>query len=275
VTPRILSPVTLATARLAAAGVPSPRYDAEVLAAYLLGVDRTRLVSVDRALDATRYDDLIRRRAARVPLQHLTGTAYFRHLTLAVGPGVFVPRPETELLVDLALTGSEPGATVVDLCAGSGAIAIAVATERPDCRVHAVELDPAAAGWLARNVQELAPAVTVHVTAAADVPAGLAGTADVVVSNPPYLPVGSPVDPEVGGHDPAIALWGGPDGLEVLVQVLAAARGWLRPGGRVALEHDVSHQPRLLDLLHDSGFREVAGHRDLAGRERFVTGFLP
>lgn len=255
--------VTAAVDMLSAAGVPSPRYDAEELAAFVLGVPRSRLGPFSETARA-RYDALVARRAAREPLQHLTGEAPFRHLVLAVGPGVFVPRPETEGLVDLVLAECGPGRVAVDLCAGSGAIAASIAAEAPGTEVHAVELSPEAVMWLRRN----GSGVHIH---HADV-AGFAGpTADVVVSNPPYLPTQTAVEPEVAA-DPPLALWGGRDGLALIPAVLETAARLLRPGGLVALEHDVSHQVSVLECLRGKGFEDVRGHRDLTGRDRYVTG---
>lgn len=254
--------VRQAAAQLVAAGVPSPRHDAEALAEHVLG-RRARWATFDAAT-RSRYDDLVARRAARVPLQHLTGMAPFRHLELAVGPGVFVPRPETEGLVDLVLPACGPGAVVVDLGAGSGAIALALVTERPGTEVHAVEAAAGALPWLRRNVGD---AVTVHGVPVADL---VGPSADVVVSNPPYLPLGLAVEPEVAA-DPAAALWGGIDGLDVVREVVAAAARLLRPGGLIALEHDVSHQSQVLELLRRSGFRGVTGHDDLTGRPRYAS----
>lgn len=267
-----------AEVRLAAAAVPSPRADAVALAAHLLGVRPGALAYT--ALPPgfpERYDVLVARRCAREPLQHVTGTAYFRHLAVRVGPGVFVPRPETETLVDLVLGAAGPGRRVVDLCAGSGAVGLAVAAERPGTEVHLVENDPQALRWLRRNATALdvTPAPVVHAT---DVGASLAGRigpdpVDVVVANPPYLPTaaGDRLDPEVG-HDPAAALYAGPDGLDVIRVLVPAARGLLAPGGLLALEHDARHQDDVRDLLRDNGFRGIVGHADLTGRPRYVTG---
>jgi release factor glutamine methyltransferase len=262
--------VRAASDRLTAAGVASPRHDAEALAAHVLGARRPGLVLA--AFDGgslRRYDALVARRAAREPLQHLTGVAPFRHLELAVGPGVFIPRPETEGLVELVLAAAGPDRIVVDLCAGSGAVAVAVATERLGTEVHAVEADPAALLWLRRNAGEL---VQVHAGRAAEALPQLAGAVDVVVSNPPYLPTGLALEPEVADHDPALALWGGADGLEVIVEVVGAAVRLLCAGGLLALEHDASHQRAVAHLLRESGFEAVTGHVDLSGRDRYVTG---
>ncbi|MCM3921103.1 peptide chain release factor N(5)-glutamine methyltransferase [Frankia sp. AiPs1] len=300
-----------ATERLRSAGVASPRADAEQLAAFALGVPRARLVLIDELTPsaAERLDELVGRRARREPLQHLTGVAGFRYLDLAVGPGVFIPRPETESVVGWALAAlpaltasfassassapadlstpfasstapAVPGGPVcVDLCAGSGAIALSLAAEVPGARVHAVEVDPAALGWLRRNVAASGHPVTVHeadVTAAPTASlARLAGSVDLVVSNPPYLPDADrgEVEPEVGEHDPPRALWGGADGLEVVRAVVAMAALLLRPGGLLVVEHADGHGGAAPGLLRADGrWAEVADHPDLAGRDRFVSG---
>jgi release factor glutamine methyltransferase len=271
----------------------------------VLAVDRGRLPLVRQVTPeaAARLRALVSRRAARVPLQHLTGEAYFRHLTLTVGPGVFVPRPETESVVGWAIdmlavttrpAGPGPagpaGPLCVDLCAGSGAIALALADEVPGARVHAVEADPAALVWLRRNVAATGLPVAVHaadVTGApapadgwADIPvldalAPWAGAVDAVVSNPPYLPDSDRgnVSPEVGEHDPPWALWGGGgDGLAEPRAVVAAAAALLRPGGLFAMEHADDHGAPARALLTETGdWSDVATHGDLAGRDRFVT----
>nr|WP_123379726.1 peptide chain release factor N(5)-glutamine methyltransferase [Pseudokineococcus lusitanus] len=302
--------VRRAAARLAAAGIPSPRPDAEALLASVLGVDRAaaRLAALrGDALPpgtAAALEVLVDRRAAREPLQHLTGRAPFDGLDLAVGPGVFVPRPETEGLARAAAAaaaavgrrrGRPP--VVVDLCAGSGALALAVAARVPDARVTAVELSPDALAWARRNVRALGaeggavPAdrpggpvrllagdVTAPLAAVPDL-AALVGDVDVVVSNPPYIPPGAvPVDPEVRDHDPALALYGGgDDGLLVPRAVLAVAARLLAPGGVVLVEHAEVQQEALLALLAagpgapDAGsWRGATGAADLTGRPRWV-----
>ena len=273
-----------ATRRLAEAGVPSPRHDAEALAAHVLGTDRGAV-----ALAAARGDDLdpgaafeelVDERARRVPLQHLVGTAPFRDLVLDVGPGVFVPRPETEVVAQpavdeaavLVAAGRRP--VVVDLCTGSAALALAVATEVPGTDVHAVELSAQAHAWAARNVARWAPDVDLRLGDAAVAFTDLDGLVDVVVSNPPYVPPDSePVDPEVRDHDPEVALYGGgPDGLAVPRLVVAAAARLLRPGGLLVVEHADVQQRALLATLASSGaWRDAAGHADLTGRPRYVT----
>ncbi|SDQ73339.1 peptide chain release factor N(5)-glutamine methyltransferase [Quadrisphaera sp. DSM 44207] len=268
-----------ATARLAAAGVPSPRADAEALAAHLLATSRGQVLALAlRGAPAPHgYEELVARRAARTPLQHLTGRAAFRTVELAVGPGVFVPRPETEVTAGLAVQAAQrvaaSGASplVVDLCTGSGAIALAVATEVSGARVHAVELDPAAHAWALRNLA--GSGVRLHLADAASALPELDGAVDVVVSNPPYVPPGAvPREVEVREHDPARALYGGgPDGLDVPRAVVATAARLLRPGGVVAVEHAEVQQEALLALLGAPSWVGAVGHADLAGRPRCVV----
>nr|WP_083649251.1 peptide chain release factor N(5)-glutamine methyltransferase [Cellulosimicrobium sp. CUA-896] len=285
-----------ATATLADAGVASARADAEILLAHVLGVVRgevRRLAVLDRPLpdDAVRrFAELVARRAERVPLQHLTGTAPFRHLELAVGPGVFVPRPETEQVAQVAVDAAraaverEGRAVVVDLCTGSGAIALAVATEVPGAAVHAVELDADAHGWAARNVSAVreATGAVVHLVrgdarrALAGGPGdgGLDGACDVVVSNPPYVPPDAvPRDPEVAEHDPAVALYGlGSDGLEVPRGVTAAAARLLRRGGVYVMEHAEVQAADARAMVEGTGaFTDVRTVADLTGRDRMVV----
>ncbi len=267
---------------LSATGVASPRVDAELLAAFVLDVPRGRLALVDGLTPAqrARFDQLVSARARRIPLQHLTGSAPFRNIDLAVGPGVFVPRPETELLagwgVDVATNDKAP--IVVDLCSGSGAIAFAVANEVPRAQVYAVERATAALTWLYRNAEARAragdPWVTVVAGDAADpaVLGELDGRVDVVLCNPPYVPAGTPVPPEVADHDPADAVFAGADGLAVIRPVVARAAALLRPGGRFGIEHDESQASTVVDVFaYDGVFTEITGERDLAGRDRYTT----
>jgi release factor glutamine methyltransferase len=273
----VLPEIEAAAATLAAAGVASPRHDAEELAAHVLGLSRSRLVLLDRlpAGAAGRYAELVEQRAARVPLQHLTGVAGFRRLDLAVGPGVFVPRPETEVLVDWALARLRPGDVVVDLCAGSAAIALALADEAAGVTVHAVELEEHALAWAARNVAATGLPVALHRGDVADpgLLADLAGTVDLVTANPPYIPVGARIEREVAEHDPPAALWGGQDGLVAVRAVERAAARLLKPGGLVAVEHaDVQGKSVPAVFRH---WAEVRDHPDLAGRPRFTTARRP
>ncbi|MGK5678952.1 peptide chain release factor N(5)-glutamine methyltransferase [Actinoplanes sp. URMC 104] len=260
---------------LSAAGVESPRVDAELLAAFVLGIPRGRLLLVDtlRPEELARFTGLVARRARRIPLQHLLGTAAFRHLELEVGDGVFVPRPETELLAGWGIEHTAPGATVVDLCSGTGAIALAVADEAKPGRVVAVERSSAALAFLRRNAAG-SPAVEVvegDVTDPGLLP-DLRGEVDVLLCNPPYVPEGTAVPPEVAEHDPAEAVFGGADGLTVIRPVIELAAVLLRPGGVVGIEHDDVHGEAVPALLRADGrFAEVAAHADLTGRPRYAT----
>jgi release factor glutamine methyltransferase len=264
--------VKRATRVLAAAGVPSPRHDAEALAAHLLGVGRGDLVRHE-TLDAAAFDALVARRAARVPLQHLTGRAAFRHIEVEVGPGVFVPRPETEVTtgaaIDVARMLDRP--LVVDLYAGSGAMALAVADEVPDAEVHAVESEDSAIAWLRRNVA--GTRVVVHHADVERCLLELTGTVDIVVANPPYVPLGAEVrDPEVAMHDPAVALWSGPDGLDAMRVLERTAARLLRPGGYVFAEHADLQGLSAPALFADPvRWEDVSDHADLVGRPRFVS----
>lgn len=267
-------------ARLRGAGVASPERDADLLLAHVLDVPLGRLPLVDD-LDAQaqqQYDALLARRAAREPLQHLTGTAAFRHVELAVGPGVFVPRPETELLagwaIDTALALPRP-AVVVDLCTGSGAIARAVADEVPDAEVHACELDEGALAWAERNLA--GTGVDLRHGDLATAFEDLRGTVDVVVCNPPYIPLEAweSVAAEARDHDPHLALFSGQDGLDAIRVLEQRAALLLRPGGVVGAEHaDVQGESAPGVFAATGRWLEVADHRDLAGRPRYLTARL-
>lgn len=274
--PDVRALLAYATARLAAAGVASPRVDAELLLAVLLDVSRTRLLTRDQvpAPVAAEYDRWLGRRAAREPLQHITGRAPFRNLDLAVGPGVFVPRPETELLVDAVAPelAGRSAPFVVDLCAGSGALALAIADELPGTRVLAVERSVEAVRWLDRNAAGTTVAVMASDIGDPELVRRWRGRADVVVSNPPYVPRTTEVDPEVLA-DPDEAVFAGADGLELMPTVITVAAALLRPGGLLAVEHDATHGEAVPGLLHADGrFIEIIDHRDLSGRARFATG---
>jgi release factor glutamine methyltransferase len=273
--------ITEAAERLAAAGVASPRHDAEALAAHVLGVPRGRLALIEpAAFESARpaYAAAIARRAAREPLQHVVGSAPFRRLELGVGPGVLIPRPETELLVDaiLAWLHSERlGAPrIVDLGTGSGALALAIADETR-AAVWAVELDPAALAWARRNVETTGLPVELVAGDMADALTELDGTVDVVVSNPPYLsrdllPV---LEPEVRDHDPADALFAGDDALAAIRTVESSARRLLRPGGLVVVEHG-DDQGKSAPACF-AGWKDVSDHLDLARRPRYLTAVHP
>ncbi|GAA4248300.1 peptide chain release factor N(5)-glutamine methyltransferase [Dactylosporangium darangshiense] len=273
--PTLSTVIAAASAALGRAGVASPRVDAELLAAHVLGVSRARLLTASAtAPQVAEIERLVARRAERVPLQHLTGAAPFYGLELEVGPGVFVPRFETELLVEWALARLGSAGRVVDLCSGSGAIALAVATQRPDSEVYCVERSESALPWLRGNVDRLAPRVRVVEADVRDDAflSGISGTADMVLCNPPYVPEAAPVDVEVAEHDPHEAVFAGGDGLDLMPAVARAAARLLRPGGRLAIEHDDTQGESLPALLLAAGgFDEVEDHRDLAGRPRFTT----
>jgi release factor glutamine methyltransferase len=269
--------IARAARTLADAGVPAALVDAELLAAHVLGVPRGRLALAEWPAPAVaRFEELVAARARRVPLQHLTGAAPFRYLELAVGPGVFTPRPETELLVDWGLRAiaGQPAPLVVDLCSGSGAIALAVAQEHPGARVVAVERDKAALEWLGRNAAGTSVRAVAGDVADATVLSTLDGTVDLVLCNPPYVPDGAAVTPEVIA-DPPESVFGGPDGLAVIRVVASRAATLLRSGGQVGIEHDEGHPDAVLDLLRTAGLTEVADHDDLAGRPRFATARRP
>ncbi|WP_344293861.1 peptide chain release factor N(5)-glutamine methyltransferase [Agromyces neolithicus] len=270
-------------ARLAAAGVPDPEVDADLLIGHVLGLSRggvqARIVvgGEIEETDASELAGLVERRARREPLQHLTGRAAFRSLELSVGPGVFVPRPETEGVAQLAIhalrASAEPEPIGIDLGSGSGAIALALATEVPHARVWAVENSPAAFPWTRRNVDEVAaPNLELVFADLAVALPELDGTVAVVVSNPPYIPHGAiPRDPEVRLHDPEHALYGGPDGLDVVRALSNRARALLHPGGVLVIEHGEQQAAEIAALLAADGWRAIAHHRDLTGRDRATT----
>ncbi|MBW5422679.1 peptide chain release factor N(5)-glutamine methyltransferase [Streptomyces sp. BG9H] len=272
----LLAEVAQATQRLADAGVPSPRNDAEELAAFVHGVKRGELHSVkDSDFDA-RYWETIARREAREPLQHITGRAYFRYLELQVGPGVFVPRPETESVVGWAIDAVramdvvEP--LIVDLCTGSGAIALALAQEVPRSRVHAVELSEDALKWTRKNVE--GSRVKLVQGDARDAFPELDGQVDLVVSNPPYIPLTEweYVAPEARDHDPELALFSGEDGLDLIRGIERTAHRLLRPGGVVVIEHADTQGGQVPWIFtEERGWADAADHPDLNNRPRFAT----
>ncbi|MDQ0613197.1 release factor glutamine methyltransferase [Microbacterium sp. W4I4] len=267
--------------QLTDAGVPDPGVDAELLIGHVLGLGRGELqAAVIRGgalgeAESAQLDGLVARRAAREPLQHLTGRAAFRHLELEVGPGVFIPRPETEMVVQIAIDAlmesATPAPVAIDLGTGSGAIALAMATEVPHARVFAVERSPEAHTWAARNTAGAGNLTLVHgdLASAFD---ELRGTAAVVISNPPYVPDDAiPRDVEVRLHDPAQALYGGPDGLDVVRVISRRAQELLHPGGLLVLEHGELQGAQIRALLEADGWRSTATHEDLTRRDRATT----
>ena len=267
--------------QLADAGVPDPQVDAELLIAHVLDIGRGQLqAAVVRGdalseTDAAQLGAVVARRAAREPLQHITGRAAFRHLELSVGPGVFVPRPETETVVQFAIDALHenpaPAPVAIDLGTGSGAIALAMATEVPRARVFAVERSAEAFSWASRNTERAENLTLVHgdLATAFD---ELRGTVDVVISNPPYVPDDAiPRDIEVRLHDPAQALYGGPDGLDVVRVISRRAQELLHPGGLLVLEHGEHQGQPIRDILTADGWRAAATHQDLTRRDRATT----
>lgn len=269
--------------RLAAAGIDTPRVDAEWLLAGALGIARSRLhAAPDRPMTGEtieRYDAWIGRRARREPLQHILGTQAFRDITLRVGADVLVPRPETELLVAWALELlPAPGARpplVVDVGTGSGCIACALAVERPDLAVVALEASPAAAALARSNGATLGISERVTVVVSDLFSALAPRRADLIVSNPPYLrrDVIATLASEVKDHEPRLALDGGPDGLSVIRRLVAEAPAWLVRGAPLVLEIGGDDQvAAVMTLMRDVGFTDVTSRRDLAGITRFVAG---
>ncbi|MGW3011551.1 peptide chain release factor N(5)-glutamine methyltransferase [Streptomyces sp. NPDC001219] len=272
----LLAEVAQATQRLADAGVPSPRFDAEELAAFVHGVKRGELHHVKDADFDARYWEAVARREAREPLQHITGRAFFRYLELAVGPGVFVPRPETESVVGWAIDAVramdvvEP--LIVDLCTGSGAIALALAQEVPRSRVHAVELSEQALDYARQNVE--GSRVVLHQGDALTALPELDGQVDLVVSNPPYIPLTEweYVAPEARDHDPELALFSGQDGLDTIRGIERTAHRLLRPGGVVVIEHADTQGGQVPWIFtEERGWADAADHPDLNNRPRFAT----
>lgn len=274
-----------ATQVLADAGVPTPDVDAELLAAHLWGMSRGQLLAAALRGDAApgdtaAFDALIVRRASREPLQHLTGTAPFRHLELRVGPGVFVPRPETEMVAQLAIDAlravPDAAPVAVDLGTGSGALALAMATEVPYARVHAAENAVDAFVWAKENFAAVAPHAVLAFVDLADAFPELDGTVSVLVSNPPYVPdAATPRDPEVRNWDPPSALYGGEDGLDVVRVLSGVGLRLLRPGGTLVIEHGEWQGAPIRALLDADGWRATATHRDLTVRDRATTAIRP
>ena len=278
-----------AATRLASAGIVSARSDAEWLLAEVMEVSRGELVA--RAVKGEECDEdvveayrtLLSRRETREPLQHIVGRAPFLDFEVRVGPGVFVPRPETEILAERVCSHaqsigvSEAGLHVVDLCSGSGVLAVALARAVPYARVTAIETSEAAIEYLAKNVAQLAPAIEVHhADAVSWASEKEPSSVDVIVANPPYIPSAEvPNDPEVAMFDPSLALYAGADGLDVIRDITRVAERILRPGGLLAMEHSNLQGAAVRDILNAAGFRTVETFRDLTDRDRFTSGFKP
>ena len=275
----------LATDKFSAAGILSPSVDAELLGCFVLEVDRSELTLL--AIDNQSFPEnklpefleAVQRRVKREPLQHITGLAPFRHLELEVGPGVFIPRPETEQLVELAIEKIQKvnSPLIVDMCSGSGAIAISLSTELDSSTLYAVELSSGAFEFLMRNFQKYGlDAKTLRnesLTTALD---ELQGRVDLVISNPPYIPNSAvPIDLEVKLHDPSMALYGGEDGLDIIRQISTRALYLLRPGGQLVLEHANTQAPAIGELLLNEGWQEIVSSQDLTGKNRMISAVRP
>jgi release factor glutamine methyltransferase len=272
---RLRSAIDSATTLLAEAGIDSARYDAEELAAHLAGTERGRLALLASPDDTffDRYRDSVAARSRRVPLQHLTGMAAFGPLTLSVGPGVFIPRPETESMLEWATALRLPDSPIiVDLCTGSGALALGLARYWPTARVIGVDDSDVALDYAGTNSAGT-PVELLHVDVTAPgVLAQLDGQVDLLVSNPPYVPDGAELEPEVLDHDPPHAVFGGPDGMAVITSVVGLAGRLLRPGGLFAVEHDDTTSALAVELICGTGsFEDIVARSDLTGRPRFVT----
>jgi release factor glutamine methyltransferase len=272
------SAIETATTQLADAGIDSARFDAEELAAHVVGTDRGRLPFVDAAADdfpdvLDHYRAMIAARTRRIPLQHLIGTAAFGPLMLSVGPGVFIPRPETESMLEWATGRHLPAAPlIVDLCTGSGALAIALARQWPAARVLGIDDSEAALDYARANSAGTAVELLCADVNAAGLLPDLDGRVDMVVANPPYVPDGTMLEPEVLEHDPAHAVFGGPDGMAVIDAIVPLVTRWLRPGGWFAVEHDDTTSSTTCERLRCTElFDDIVARRDLTGRPRFVT----
>lgn len=265
------------------AGIASPLADAELVVGHVAGWTRGEVatktfmgVELDEAL-ARKINVIATRRESREPLQHITGESPFRHLVLAVGPGVLIPRPETELVAEWAIDAlrqvPSPRPRAVDLGTGTGALALALATEVPNAEVFAVELSTAAAEWAERNIARYGDErVTLVIGDAANALPELDGTIDVVVANPPYIPDSDkPADIEVLGYDPEIALFGGEDGLRDVRTFIARAALLLRPGGTLVVEHGDGQGEAVRAIAKEAGFSMTTTHTDLLQRERALT----
>jgi len=279
---KISAAIELASEKFEKAGIESFLADAEILLAFVLDLSRGELqvkaITGESLSDSQEntFLELIEKRAERFPLQHLTGVAYFRQLELKVGPGVFVPRFETETVTQLAVDALRavptPSPVAVDLATGSGAIALSLATEIPNAKVYAIELSEAALQYTRANFARYAPEATLVQGDLADAFPQLDGLVDVLVSNPPYIPDEMiPIYPEVHLHDPALALYGGADGLDLVRKVAASAKRLLRLGGTLIIEHADMQGEAVRELILSLGWRNCVTHKDLAGRDRATT----
>jgi release factor glutamine methyltransferase len=281
------SQLTAIVSRLERAGVPSGRVDAELLVAHVLQISRgDMLASCAMDRDLTSFQEaelelLVKRREQREPLQHLLGVAPFMTFDVQVGPGVFVPRPETESLAERAIQSAtaipagDRGVHIIDLCSGSGVVAIALARAIPHASVYALEVSEEALPYLRHNAATLAPELIILEGSVETWGAGVSpGSFDLIVSNPPYIPDAEvPNDPEVQNFDPQRALYGGPDGLDVVRQIVAAARVALRGGGALMVEHSNLQGAATREIFTQQDFRTITTEQDMVGRDRFTQGY--
>ncbi|PJM79361.1 peptide chain release factor N(5)-glutamine methyltransferase [Bifidobacterium scaligerum] len=286
----VIDAIRLASARLREAGIETPEHDAKLLLAEAAGaelrdVDKAILMGSALEYDETRFQGMVNRRVKREPLQYIVGHAPFRYLDLQVGSGVFIPRPETETVVQAGLDWiTQHGLMhprVVDLCAGSGAIGLAVVTEVPGSQVWAVELSPRTAEWTQRNLAHTAkqyPSIASNyqleigdATSLVTL-AQLDGTVDMVITNPPYVPeTDVPEQPEVRDWDPELALYGGSaDGTLIPERIIERAYRLLRSGGALVMEHDITQGDRLVAYARATGFVNAATGKDWTGRDRYL-----
>jgi release factor glutamine methyltransferase len=279
---KLSTAIELASSQFEKAGIESFQADAEILLSYVLDISRGELqvkaiTGEDLAQNQEqKFMELVEKRSERFPLQHLTGVAYFRQLELLVGPGVFVPRFETESVSQLAIDALRlvpaDNPIAVDLATGSGAIALSIATEVPNAKVFAIELSEEALVYTKRNFAKYAPTATLVQGDLVDAFPELDGQVDVLVSNPPYIPDDMiPIYPEVHLHDPSMALYGGSDGLDLVRKVELAAKRLLRKGGALVIEHADMQGESIRQLILSLGWRQCVTHKDLAGRDRATT----
>ncbi|MGH3541219.1 MAG: peptide chain release factor N(5)-glutamine methyltransferase [Mycobacterium sp.] len=274
-TVRLRHAIDSAAALLADVGIDSARCDAEELAAHLAGTERGRLPLIGPLGNEffKRYDAAVAARSRRVPLQHLTETASFGPVRLHVGPGVFIPRPETEAMLEWATGQHLPAQPlIIDLCTGSGALAVALSHHWPAARVLGIDDSETALDYARRNSAGTAAELLCADVTDPGLLIELDGQVDLVVANPPYVPDAVVLEPEVFQHDPHHAVFGGPDGMTVITAVTSLARRWLRPGGLFAVEHDDNASSLTSELIRGTPyFDDIVARVDLAGRPRFVT----
>lgn len=278
---KFIEALAFVTDSLTQAKVPSPQSDAYWLICYAAGISKSEMLNrmtFDLGLTDSQRELLLlslEKRMQRIPLQHITGSAGFRDFELSVGPGVFIPRPETEMVVQLGinyLRSLSGPSLALDIGSGSGAIAIALAREVPAARVVAIEASSDASAFTTKNIDQLAPDVELRVGEFQEHVMDLAGQLDLLISNPPYIPLDAiPIDQEVWEHDPDLALYGGQDGLDVIREIIQFGPILLKRGGMLVLEHADGQSDAVCELLLAEGFTKVQAHSDLTERLRSVS----